>query len=112
MEVKRLFDILQKQKDEFPLADALAGKENGTWRKYSTQEFYSTAELVSYGLLSLGLKKDDKIAIISNNRPEWNILDMGALQTGVVDVPMYPTLSDSEWKFILNDCGAKLIFVS
>jgi long-chain acyl-CoA synthetase len=110
--VQRLFDILQKQKDEFPLADALAGKENGVWRKYSTKEFYSTAESVSYGLLSLGLKKDDKIAIISNNRPEWNILDMGALQVGVVDVPIYPTLSQSEFKFILNDCGAKLIFVS
>jgi long-chain acyl-CoA synthetase len=110
--VQRLFDILQKQKDEFPLADALAGKENGVWRKYSTEEFHSKAEIVSYGLLSMGLKKDDKIAIISNNRPEWNILDIGALQIGVIDVPVYPTLSDSEFKFILNDCEAKLVFVS
>jgi long-chain acyl-CoA synthetase len=110
--VQRLFDILQKQKEEFPLADALAGKENGEWRKYSTEEFNSKAELVSYGLLSLGLKKGDKVAIISNNRPEWNILDIGALQIGVVDVPIYPTLSESEFKFILNDCEAKLIFVS
>src|SRR5437868_11732330 len=108
----RLFDILQKQKDGFPLPDALAGKENGQWKKYSTNEFYNMAALISYGLLSMGLKKDDKIAIISNNRPEWNILDLGALQIGVVDVPIYPTLSDSEFKFILNDCEAKLVFVS
>jgi len=95
-----------------PQADALAGKENGAWRKYSSDEFHSKAALVSYGLLSLGLKKDDKVAIISNNRPEWNIVDMGMQQVGVVNVPIYPTLSESEFKFILNDCEAKFIFVS
>jgi long-chain acyl-CoA synthetase len=108
----RLFDILQKQKSEFPVPDALAAKENGRWRKYSTEEFIEKSNLVSFGLLSLGLKKDDKVAIISNNRPEWNIMDMGMLQVGVVNVPIYPTLSESEFQFILNDSEAKLIFVS
>ena len=108
----RLFDILEKQKEEFQLSDALAGKENGQWRKYSSAEFYEKAELIGYGLLALGLKKEDKIAIISNNRPEWNIVDMGMQQIGVSSVPIYPTLSDSEFAFILKDCGAKIIIVS
>src|SRR5690242_11217858 len=110
--MQRLFDILKKQKEEFQLPDALAGKENGEWRKYSSQEFYEKAALVSYGLMSMGYRKDDKMAIISNNRPEWNIVDMGMQQAGIVDVPLYPTLSEAETKFILNDCGAKVVFVS
>jgi long-chain acyl-CoA synthetase len=110
--MERLFEIIKKQKEEFPLPDALAGKENGEWIKYSSEDFYEKAALVSYGLLFLGLKKDDKVAIISNNSPEWNITDMGMLQAGIINVPVYPTLSESEFRFILNDCEAKLIFVS
>jgi long-chain acyl-CoA synthetase len=110
--MKRLFDILKKQKEELCLSDALASKENGEWSKYSSDEFYEKASFISHGLLSMGLKKNDKVAIVSNNRPEWNIVDMGMQQIGVIDVPIYPTLSDGEYKFILNDCGAKMIFVS
>jgi long-chain acyl-CoA synthetase len=108
----RLFDILQKQIREFPLPDALAAKESGVWRKYSSAEFYEKASLISYGLISLNIHKDEKVAIISNNRPEWNIADIGIQQAGIINVPIYPTLSESEFKFILNDCEAKMIFVS
>jgi long-chain acyl-CoA synthetase len=110
--MKRLFDILKKQEEELRLTDALAAKENGEWRKYSSDEFYEKASLISYGLLVMGLKRDDKVAIVSNNRPEWNIVDMGMQQIGLIDVPIYPTLSDTEYRFILNDCDAKMIFVS
>ena len=110
--VTRIFDLLDNQLQRFPLPDAIAGKENGVWRKYSTEEFVAETYKVSSGLLALGLKKDDKVAIISSNRPEWNICDIGMLQIGVVDVPIYPTLSESEFKFILNDAEVKYVFVS
>ena len=110
--VTRIFDILQKQQNEFPKTDALSGKENNTWKSYSTEEFIRTVNEVSFGLIALGLKKDDKVALISGNRPEWNFLDLGMLQIGVVNVPLYLTLSASEFKFILNDAEVKYIFVS
>ena len=67
------------------------------------EEFIGHVNDVSFGLLALGLKKDDKIGLISGNRPEWNFIDLGMLQIGVVNVPLYLTLSSSEFKFILND---------
>jgi long-chain acyl-CoA synthetase len=67
---------------------------------------------VSYGLLSLGIKKDDKVAIMSPNRPEWNFCDFGIMQIGATQVPMYPTLADADIEYILKDAGVKLIFVS
>lgn len=111
-DITRIFDILDKQKNTLPLDDALCGKVNGEWKKTSSYDFWMMASRVSYALWSTGLVKDDKVAVISNNRPEWNILDMGMLQAGVVNVPLYTTLSAQETLFILNDSGAKLIFVS
>ncbi len=110
--VTRIFDFLDHQLQHYPLSDALAGKEDGLWKKYSTQEVVAHTYNISAGLLALGLKKDDKIAIISGNRPEWNICDMGMMQIGIVNVPIYPTLSESEFKFILNDAEIKYVFVS
>lgn len=111
-DITRIFDILEKQKNSLPLENALNAKVNGEWKSTSTFEFWVRASRVSYALWTLGLQKDDKVAIISNNRPEWNILDMGMLQAGIVNVPLYTTLSAQETSFILNDCGAKLVFVS
>ena len=112
MEITRLFDIPHYQLQNFPKKDALAGKENGEWVRYSTKDFINQANAVSYGLLALGLKKDDKVANISNNRPEWNFVDIGILQIGAVHVPIYPTISEDDYKFILNDAGVKVVFVS
>lgn len=112
MNVTRIFDVLPRQLRLFPKEDALAGKENGEWKKYSTQEFASNADNVSYGLLAMGLGKDDKIATISNNRPEWNFMDMGILQIGAVQVAIYPTISEHDYRFILNDAEVKLVVVS
>lgn len=110
--VTRIFDLLDHQLQNLPLAVSLAGKENGAWKTYASAEVVDTACAVSSGLLALGLKKDDKVALISSNRPEWNMCDMGMMQVGVVNVPIYPTLSESEFKFILNDAGVKYVIVS
>ncbi len=110
--ITRIFDIPERQLTDFPKSDALSGKENGVWKSYSTTDFIHTMNDVSYGLLELGLKREDKVALICNNRPEWNFIDFGMLQVGVVNVPVYLTLSESEFKFILNDAGVKYVFVS
>ncbi len=111
-DITRIFDILDKQKNSLPLENSLNSKVNGEWKKTSSFDFWMLASRVSYALWALGIKKEDKVAVISNNRPEWNILDMGMLQAGIINVPLYTTLTAQETRFILNDCGAKLIFVS
>jgi len=110
--ISRIFDIPFHYHEKFPKPDALAAKRKGNWTLFSTADFVRNINSVSVGMLRLGLKKDDKVAIISNNRPEWNFADLGMLQIGVVNVPIYTTLSESEIVFILNDSGARAIFVS
>ena len=113
MEVKRLFDLLPFHKENFPLKeDFIAGKEDGRWIKYNIDQYIEKANNISYGLLDLGVKPGDKIATISNNRPEWNFLDMGVLQTGAIHVPVYPTISESDYQFILNHAEVKYVFVA
>lgn len=108
----RLFDFIKYQKDNFPLKVALAGKEDGKWIKYSTDEYIDLGNKLSRALLSLGIVPGDKIALISNNRPEWNIVDLGILQIGAVNVPIYPTISSAEYEFIFNNAEIKYCFVS
>ena len=115
----RLFDFLDWQLQKFPQEDMLAAKENGVWRKYSTQEIKQTADSLSMGLLKAGIgyqdgsiEGRDKVAVLSNNRPEWLILDLAVQQTGAVLTPIYPTISVNELEFILNDASIKLVFVS
>lgn len=113
MEVKRIFDLLPRYKSNFkPKDDALAGKENGEWVKYSIEQYIETANLISYAFIKLGVKKGDKIATITQNRPEWNFLDSGILQIGAVHVPIYPTISESDYKYILTHAEVKYVFVS
>ena len=112
MEVTRLFDLIPHQLSTKPLEVAFAGKENGEWKTFSSQDFKNIVDDISYGLMAKGVGKNDKIAIISNNRPEWNFADLGILQTGAVDVPIYPTISSHDLKFILEDSEVKFIFVS
>ncbi len=113
MEIKRLFDILPYYETSFkPKEDVLAGKENGRWVKYDIKTIRELADNISYGLLKLGVKKGDKIATISPNRPEWNIIDMAILQIGAIHVPIYPTISESDYRYILKHSEVKYIFVS
>src|SRR5690606_32776722 len=113
MEISRLFDFLKYQLKNQPREDSIAMKKNGDWQKISTEEFVNKANMVSRGFLKLGIKHGDRIAIASTtNRTEWNILDIGLQQIGCVSVPVYPTISPNDYKYIFNDSGVKLVFVS
>ncbi|TGE20324.1 long-chain fatty acid--CoA ligase [Hymenobacter aquaticus] len=112
MEVRRSFDILSHQLATAPKADSLAAKIDGTWQKISTQQVIDHANQVSLGLLQLGLKKDDKVAIISMNRPEWMFADFGISQIGATSVPMYPSITVEDYKYIFTDAGVKAVFVA
>ena len=118
-EPRRLFDCIQYHLERTPLPDMLAGKENGQWRTYSTQQVKDIVDKLSAGLLNLGISAGDmtaegrdKIAIISKNRPEWLMLDMAVQQIGAILTPVYPTISVSELEFILQDAQVKMIFVN
>lgn len=112
MEVKRTFDLLDWSLEKFDKEISLAGKENGKWVTYSQYEFRKIATNFSYGLLALGLKPGDRVALVSNNRPEWNFIDMGISQAGMIHVPIYPTITAEEYEYILNDSQPKRILVS
>ncbi|HVB04340.1 MAG TPA: long-chain fatty acid--CoA ligase [Chitinophagaceae bacterium] len=115
----RLFDFLDYQLEKYPQPDMLAAKEGTDWKLYSTAEVKTSVNTLSSGLLNLGVscqdmsvERRDKIAIISNNRPEWIILDLACQQVGAVLVPIYPTINPIELEFILNDVAIKYAFVS
>jgi long-chain acyl-CoA synthetase len=112
MENFRIFDLLQRLKNQFPKPDALASKVNGNWIKISTQQYIETVNNISYGLLASNIKKGDNIGTITNNRFEWNFVDMGMSQIGAVHVPIYPTISENDLEFIINDADLKMFFVS
>jgi len=87
-------------------------KINGNWESISTSEFILRAMEVSKGLISLGIQPGDKIAVASSNRVEWNILDIGVQQVGAILVPVYPNISEADYRFIFNDAQVKICFVS
>ncbi|PKH68542.1 long-chain fatty acid--CoA ligase [Flavobacterium sp. ALD4] len=112
--ITRLFDFPYYQQDKYTsIPDALNTKQNGVWVKTSTQEYIAQANAVSRALLRMGIKKNDKIAIISSsNRTEWNIMDIGILQTGAQNIPIYPTITEDDYEYILNHSEAMYCFVS
>jgi long-chain acyl-CoA synthetase len=112
MAVTRVFDIIPQLLEKYNKPDALAAKENGKWVTYSTKEFAENVTHLSYGLYNLGLNREDKIAIIANNRPEWNFADFAIQQAGGISVPIYPTISEGDLNFIIGDAQIKYIFVS
>ena len=118
-EQSRIFDFLQYQLDNFPKQDMFAGKENGEWKLYSTANVKTLVDQLSIGLLSLGIgghdmriENQDKIALVSKNRPEWLILDLACQQIGAILCPVYPTTNINELEFIFNDATVKLAFIS
>jgi long-chain acyl-CoA synthetase len=111
--IKRLFDFPYYQLENYNLPDALVTKQDGAWVKTSTQEYIDKANAISRALLRMGVQKNDKIAIISsNNRTEWHIMDAGILQTGAQNVPIYPTITEEDYEYILNHSEAMYVFVS
>ncbi|MFZ5942356.1 MAG: AMP-dependent synthetase/ligase [Bacteroidota bacterium] len=111
--MKRTFDILDRLESIVPdKEDMLAARVNNQWVKYSTRDYRRYSTLLAYGLMALGIKKGDRIATISNNRPEWNFMDIALSMGGFVHVPVYPTIGDEEYKYIFNHAEPQLVIVS
>ena len=111
--ITRLFDFPYYQLENFNISDALVTKQDGKWIKTSTEEYIAKANAISRALVEIGVQKNDKIAIIStNNRTEWNIMDIGVLQTGAQTIPIYPTISEKDYEYILNHSESIYCFVS
>ena len=109
----RIFDFLYDQLKNKPLPDALVNKINGKWEPVSTEEFVNRSRQISRALLKMGVKEQEKIALISStNRHEWNIMDIGILQIGAVNVPVYPTISSEDYEYIFNDAEVTYCFLS
>ncbi|MDY0779390.1 AMP-dependent synthetase/ligase [Tenacibaculum sp. IB213877] len=113
IEITRLFDFPYYQLEKYNLDKALTTNYNGEWKSISTKEYIDQANAISRGLLRLGVQPNDKIAIIStNNRTEWNVCDIGILQTGAQSVPIYPTISKEDYEYVLNHSESTYCFVS
>jgi len=113
IEITRLFDFPYYQLETYNLKRAFSTKYNGKWETISTQEYIDKANQLSRGLLKLGVQPNEKIAIISTtNRTEWNICDIGVLQTGAQTVPIYPTISKEDYEYILNHSESSYCIVS
>lgn len=104
-------EIFQLARDRFNRSDALVFKCEGEWRKLSSEEVVARGENIAAGLFSLGLRKGDRAAILAANSPEWTIADAGCQFAGIVDVPIYTTLAVNSIKYILNDSGARVLFL-
>lgn len=110
--ITRTFDLLDRYAGHFMQDNVLNSKVNGQWKGCSAEEYIRLSHAFAYGLMALGLKKGDKIISVSNNRPEWNFIDMGMAMTGVVHVPVFTSLSVKEYTYICDHSGAKFIIVS
>lgn len=109
----RLFDFPYFQQEHFPLEVMMTSRKAGVWTNFSTDSFIEHMNLVSQGLLSMGINPGDRIALITDtNRSEWNIMDHGILQIGAIDVPIYPTMTSTDYEYIMNHAEARLCFVS
>jgi len=112
-QISRLFDCIQYQNSKYPQPKSLVYKENDEWKSYSTQEVIQISNQVSRSLLKLGVKPNDKIAIIVPvNQPKWHFIDIGALQIGAQNVPLYATLSEKDYEYVLNHSDSKYCFIA
>lgn len=113
MSIRRLFDIAHQAMEKFPNDSMFVTKYHGEWKKTSTKEFINLGNKISRGLLKLGIKPGDKIALItSSTRTEWAVMDLGILQIGAVSVPVYPTISPEDYNYIFNNAEVKYCFLS
>lgn len=111
-EAARIYDLLTQLEEKFPeKTDMLCHRKGKDWIRYSVKDYVRYSHLIAYALTSLGYGKGDKVVTICNNRPEWNFTDMGLSMSGMVHVPVYPTLSADEYLYILNHCDAKIVIL-
>lgn len=111
MEVTRLFDIPYYQLEKYPNSKMFSYKSEGTWNNISTEAFIQKVNSVSKGLINYGIKPNDKIAIVSPNRYEWNCIDIAVQQVGAIVIPVYPNISTNDYRYIFNDAQIKLAFL-
>ncbi|HLN20055.1 MAG TPA: long-chain fatty acid--CoA ligase [Bacteroidales bacterium] len=111
MEVTRIFDIIRYSHEKYPRSEMYCGKQDGIWTKYSSSDVIEICDNVSYGLLSRGFRKGDKIGTITPNKPEWNFADIGISQAGMIHVPIYPTIGTEEYTFILDHSDIKALII-
>jgi long-chain acyl-CoA synthetase len=111
MEIKRLFDIIPYQLETYEKEVALARKDKGDWKTYSSADLKKIVDDLSLAFLGSGIDPGDKVAIISNNRPEWNFVDFALQQIGAISVPMYPTITADDYKYIFDHAEVKMVFV-
>lgn len=111
MQVTKVSDILGLYQTRYRKPDVFAARKQGSWVSYSSEDFTRNARQIRDGLQTFGLTKGDKVGILSANRPEWNFVDFGAMQIGVVTVPLYPNISASDLGYILNDAEVKILLI-
>ena len=110
MELTRLFDLIPYQIQKFNKEIAFSRKEEGVWKTYSSKEVQNIIDELSLGFLAQGIQAGEKVAIISENRPEWNFIDLACQQIGVISVPMYPTITVVDYAYIFDHAEVKVIF--
>ncbi|PVH26416.1 AMP-dependent synthetase/ligase [Sphingobacterium corticibacter] len=109
---KRIFDIIHYYRDHYAKPIMVGGRKGDSWKTVSTAEFVENMDYTSKGLLAKGIKKGDRVGLMSGNRPEWNMIDFATNQIGAAIVPFYPTLSSKDLAYIIQDSEVKLLFVS
>lgn len=110
-QIKRLFDIPYFQMNQFPNDSMFVTKRNGEWQSISTERFLQKVNAISCGLIELGVKLGERVALVSPNRVEWNIMDIAIQQIGAIVVPVYPNISEADYRYIFNDAGIRFAFV-
>jgi long-chain acyl-CoA synthetase len=112
-QITRIFDLLELYKDEYnSIPDLFNTKKDGEWVHFSANDYLQYSNLISLGLLALGVTKGTRIATVMNNCPEWNFFDMGILQTGAIQIPVYPTISEENYRYIFNDSAIEYLIFS
>jgi len=111
-DIERVFDILTQYATKYPNQKiALAAKRNGIWLAYSPKEYQYLTDTLSSAFIELGIEVGDRVGIIATNRPEWNMIDMAIMQIGAITVPVYPTISENDYRYIVNHSGMKLVIL-
>ena len=109
----RLFDLVPRYIEKYGYKDCLfAGKVDRQWVKYDGHKFYEMTNSISHGLLKLGIKKGDRIALVATNAPEWNMIDFAIQQVGAICVPIYPTVSHADYEHIFKHSETSLVFIT
>jgi long-chain acyl-CoA synthetase len=117
--MERLFDMAEHQASMRPGGIMFAAKIKGAWQTLTCKEVVQKARDLAAGLLEVGInnaslepEKAEKIALISNNRPEWLITDLGIQQTGAILTPIYPTVSPEDFAYIMNEAEVRTLFIA